>query len=138
MQAIEFWSVLAEIELLLKEEEEELDGVSSHVETECKKFLERCATELVPKLLDMLTLQNEEQDDEDTEWYAWVHFVARRCGSWQTDAAPHAAMTCYLSMQNTSCGMRSAVVHLVASMLWLLFNRHTHVAGTSAWLRLSA
>lgn len=68
MQAIEFWSVLAEIELLLKEEEEELDGVTSHVEMECKRFLERCATELVPKLLDMLTLQNEEQDDEDTEW----------------------------------------------------------------------
>lgn len=69
MQAIEFWSVLAEIELLLKEEEEEVDGVTSHVEMECKRFLERCATELVPKLLDMLTLQNEEQDDEDTEWY---------------------------------------------------------------------
>lgn len=68
MQAIEFWSVLAEIELLLKEEEEDLDGVTSHVEMECKRFLERCATELVPKLLDMLTLQNEELDDEDTEW----------------------------------------------------------------------
>lgn len=72
LQAIEFWSVLAEIELLLKEEEEDLDCATSQVELECKRFLERCATELVPKLLDMLTLQNEEQDDEDTEWYVSV------------------------------------------------------------------
>ena len=69
MQAIEFWSVLAEIELLLKEDEE-ISGVTSSAEPECKRFLERCSAELVPKLLELLLLQNEEQDDEDTEWCA--------------------------------------------------------------------
>jgi importin subunit beta-1 len=69
VQAIEFWSVLAEIELLLKEDEE-INGVTSSTESECKRFLERCSEELVPKLLELLLLQNEEQDDEDTEWCA--------------------------------------------------------------------
>jgi importin subunit beta-1 len=72
VQAIEFWSVLAEIELLLKEDEE-INGVTSSTESECKRFLERCSEELVPKLLELLLLQNEEQDDEDTEWFVPLH-----------------------------------------------------------------
>jgi importin subunit beta-1 len=78
VQAIEFWSVLAEIELLLKEDEE-INGVTSSTESECKRFLERCSEELVPKLLELLLLQNEEQDDEDTEWCVPLHM---HCDTW--------------------------------------------------------
>ena len=70
MQAIEFWSTLAEIEMMYREEDEE-NGVSSGApNTECKHFLDRCTNDLVPLLLDLLLTQEEGQDDSDTEWYA--------------------------------------------------------------------
>lgn len=68
VQAIEFWSTLAEIELMYREEDEE-NGVSSgSPETECKHFLDRCTNDLVPLLLELLLTQEEGQDDSDTEW----------------------------------------------------------------------
>jgi importin subunit beta-1 len=67
MQAIEFWSTCAEIELCLKEDDEEA-GVSSGVDTECKDFLVRSANDLVPLLLELLLLQQEDQDTDETDW----------------------------------------------------------------------
>lgn len=82
VQAIEFWSVLAEIELLLKEDED-FNGVTSSTESECKRFLEHCAEQLVPKLLELLLLQNEDQDDEDTEWCATSHSILVLGNAWR-------------------------------------------------------
>ena len=68
VQAIEFWSTLAEIEASLLEAEEE--DLANSAESECKKFLERCATELLPLLLDLLLQQSEDQDNDETDWCA--------------------------------------------------------------------
>jgi hypothetical protein len=68
VQAIEFWSTAAEIELCLKEEDEDA-GVSSGSDNECKDFLVRSALDLVPLLLKLLVLQQEDQDSDETDWY---------------------------------------------------------------------
>lgn len=68
-QAIEFWSTVAEIETCLQEEDDSA-GVSSTDEGECKDFLARSANDLVPLLLELLLMQSEDQDLDDTDWCA--------------------------------------------------------------------
>jgi hypothetical protein len=85
VQAIEFWSTLAEMELMYREEDEEGGVTSGEVGADCQAFLDRCVNELVPLLLELLLLQSEDQDNDDTDWRApaWTrasHVPAiRRC-----------------------------------------------------------
>ena len=66
-QAIEFWSTVAEIEACLQEEDDGA-GATSGEEGECKDFLARSASDLVPLLLELLLMQSEDQDLDDTDW----------------------------------------------------------------------
>ena len=68
VQAIEFWSTLAEMEVMFQEEDDEAGVTSGGGGGENQHFLDRCAAELTPLLLDLLLLQHEDQDNDDTDW----------------------------------------------------------------------
>lgn len=72
MQAIEFWSTLAEIEQMYNQEDEENGFSSGHPQSESKHFMDRCVQQLVPLVLELLLQQQEDQDNDDTDWCAYM------------------------------------------------------------------
>lgn len=66
MQAVEFWSTVAEVEAELQDMEDR-EGVDSN-ESECKHYVAKACPLLLPLLLELLTQQSEDQDEDANEW----------------------------------------------------------------------
>jgi len=62
-QAVEFWSTICEEELELMEDAREAQADPSRA---CHNFVKGAAPHVVPMLLEALTKQEEDQDDDDT------------------------------------------------------------------------
>jgi hypothetical protein len=129
LQAIEFWSTLAEIELMYREEDED-NGVTSGAGTaaECKHFLDRCTTDLLPLLLELLLTQEEGQDDSDTEWCAapasdgclavcapWCRSCCWFDGCAGSGDAPRCGLRSRVRERSGSCMRDAAAGYLVAA-----------------------
>lgn len=67
MQAIEFWTTIADVEIDLKDMEDAHE-VTASSESLCKRYVDTACAALIPLLLDLLTLQSEDQDEDDNEW----------------------------------------------------------------------
>ena len=63
LQAIEFWSTLADVEIEYREEMENQDRAEDYVDPS-KQYVGAAIVHLVPQLLSCLTKQNEDVDDE--------------------------------------------------------------------------
>lgn len=66
LQAIEFWSTVSETEADILDEAEEAAEYGEQPELSCFDFAKRALPELVPSLLELLTKQEEDQDED--EW----------------------------------------------------------------------
>ena len=64
LQAIEFWSTLSDCEIQYKEEEADAGYPADSAASDSKRYVQTALGQLVPRLLDCLTHQSEEVDDE--------------------------------------------------------------------------
>jgi len=65
MQAIEFWSTICEEEMMILDEIAEAQEAGQSPERECSNYVDGALPHLCPLLMETLTKQEEECDDED-------------------------------------------------------------------------
>ncbi|CAE6374486.1 unnamed protein product [Rhizoctonia solani] len=118
LQAVEFWSTVAEEEIELKMEEAEAVEYNDFPERENKKFATTALNDIVPVLLQLLT-QQEEDADED-EWN--ISMAAGTCLALLAQAVDDAIVPVVLPFIETNIKhddwhMREAAVMVFGSIL---------------------
>ncbi|CAE6435242.1 unnamed protein product, partial [Rhizoctonia solani] len=118
LQAVEFWSTVAEEEIELKMEEAEALEYNDLPERENKKFATTALNDIVPVLLQLLT-QQEEDADED-EWN--ISMAAGTCLALLSQAVDDAIVPVVLPFIETNIKhddwhMREAAVMVFGSIL---------------------
>ncbi|CAE6515837.1 unnamed protein product [Rhizoctonia solani] len=118
LQAVEFWSTVAEEEIELKMEEAEAIEYGDLPERENKKFATTALNDIVPVLLQLLT-QQEEDADED-EWN--ISMAAGTCLALLAQAVDDAIVPVVLpfietNIKNDDWHLREAAVMVFGSIL---------------------
>jgi len=118
LQAVEFWSTVAEEEIELKMEEAEAIEYGDLPERENKKFATTALNDIVPVLLQLLT-QQEEDADED-EWN--ISMSAGTCLALLAQAVDDAIVPVVLpfietNIKNDDWHLREAAVMVFGSIL---------------------
>ncbi|KAG8783278.1 karyopherin beta [Ceratobasidium sp. 428] len=118
LQAVEFWSTVAEEEIELKMEEAEAIEYGDLPERENKKFATTALGDIVPVLLQLLT-QQEEDADED-EWN--ISMAAGTCLALLAQAVDDAIVPVVLpfietNIKNEDWHLREAAVMVFGSIL---------------------
>ncbi|KAI0744690.1 ARM repeat-containing protein [Earliella scabrosa] len=154
LQAIEFWSTVCELEAELAWEASEANEYGELPENESKYFAKVALPEIVPVLLDLLTHQEEDADED--EWN--VAMAAATCLTLLANAVQDAIVPAVIpfieaNIRSTDWHLREAAVMTFGSILEgpdpnvltplvnqalpilidMMGDQNTHVKDTVAW-----
>jgi importin subunit beta-1 len=116
--AIEFWSSLCEVEQDLLDEAADLAERGLPVERPCMRYVNAALVHLAPILLETLTKQEEESDDEEFTLHM-AGFICLTCISQTVEDAIVAVMMPFVqsNIQNENWRLRDAAMMAFISML---------------------